>query len=350
MVTYTSSKSIQVKLSDGTVVGAGTPVPAGSYTVLVYDDPGTYPNPKFTINGPGVALSSDLNSTGMGLDEPATLGPVTFQTSSSYSVEDTNIGASSLVTFYHHGQLGRLDLDRPPRPRPTAATSTVMTTTTATTTTSPGPKPTPTLGTLKGAVSAAGKATLTFDGKAPKNSRPGATRSPSPITRARPGCSSFGLQAHDHPQRGRGSRDELAHGHLERRKGLLRSLHKRPEELLHRRQVGGAGSTAARSWRRRDLAPEAARRAGAGSGGCGAGRAATLKRDGDCFRDGAREGNPLRALHGAARARAQGARGARVGERDTRGGCDARLRRRADNARGAAQGMVRGGFREQALV
>jgi hypothetical protein len=98
-VTYTSATALQVKLGSGAVVPSGGVIPAGSYMVIVYDDPSTDPNPKLTISGPGVGLSSDLNSTGMGIDQPSTFGPYTFQTSSSYTVEDTNIGASTLVSF-----------------------------------------------------------------------------------------------------------------------------------------------------------------------------------------------------------------------------------------------------------
>ncbi len=174
MVTYTSSKSIQVKLADGTVVGSGTPVPAGSYTVLVYDDPNTYPNPRFTINGPGVAVSSDLNSTGMGLDEPASLGPYTFQTSSTYTVEDTNMGASSLVTFTTTATSGGSSSTvTSTASSSTVATTTTMMTTTTTATTTTTPSVAKTLGTLKGSVSAAGKAALSFDGKAPKRVKAG---------------------------------------------------------------------------------------------------------------------------------------------------------------------------------
>ena len=96
-VTYIGSSSIQVKLGDGTTVRSGSVIPAGSYTLQV-DDP-DYPNPKFTMNGPGVSVSSDLNSTGMGIDRPAFLGPYTLQTSSTYSVGDANMGSSVTISF-----------------------------------------------------------------------------------------------------------------------------------------------------------------------------------------------------------------------------------------------------------
>ena len=99
-ITYLNPTTLQVQTGDGTIVKSGGTIPAGSYLVLVYDPAaGGDANPNLTLNGPGVGLSSNLNSTGMGIDYPSTFGPYTFQTSSSYSVEDTNLGASSLITF-----------------------------------------------------------------------------------------------------------------------------------------------------------------------------------------------------------------------------------------------------------
>ena len=170
-ITYVSPTSLQVTLADGTVVKSGGTIPAGSYLVLVYDPAaGGDANPNTTINGPGVGLSSNLNSTGMGIDYPSTFGPYTFQTSSSYSVEDTNLGASSLITFA------------------TTATATASggsgsggtttssgggstgggQSTTTTTSSSAGSKTSTMVGTLKGSVTASGKAALSFDGKAVK--------------------------------------------------------------------------------------------------------------------------------------------------------------------------------------
>jgi hypothetical protein len=96
-VIYTSVPSLQVKL-DGDVIRSGGSLPAGSYMVLVYDD-GDYTTPRFTMSGPGVSVNSDLNSTGMGIDAPSFFGPFTFQPSSTYRIQDSNIGASSLVTI-----------------------------------------------------------------------------------------------------------------------------------------------------------------------------------------------------------------------------------------------------------
>jgi hypothetical protein len=171
-ITYVTPTSLQVKLGDGTVVRSGSAIPAGSYSVLVYDD-GEDANPKLAINGPGVSVSTDLNSTGMGIDAPWMGGPYTLQTSSSYSIQDTTLGSSTLVSFT------------------TSATatagggSTTTTTTTATgtvtgggttTTTSVGPTKVAMVGTLVGSVSAAGKATLKFKGKPVKSLKAGRYR------------------------------------------------------------------------------------------------------------------------------------------------------------------------------
>jgi hypothetical protein len=98
LITYTGPSSLQVKLGSGTVVTQGSTIPAGTYTVLVYDA-AVNTNPKLVISGPGVNLVTDLNGTGMGLDQTAQFGPYTFETSSTYTIEDTNVGASTLVSF-----------------------------------------------------------------------------------------------------------------------------------------------------------------------------------------------------------------------------------------------------------
>ncbi len=96
-VLYTAS-SLQVKLSNGTVVGSGTVVPPGPYSVVVYDS-GDYPGPQFTMTGPGASVSSDLNPSGMGIEVPMTFGPFVLQPSSSYEISDTNMGGASAVQF-----------------------------------------------------------------------------------------------------------------------------------------------------------------------------------------------------------------------------------------------------------
>jgi len=164
-VTYIGSASLSVKLGDGTVVRSGTVIPAGSYSITV-DDP-DYTNPKFTMSGPGVNISSDLNSTGMGIDRPATFGPYTLQTTSTYRIEDTNLGAAA-ITFT------------------TSATATASGGSSSGGSTSGGTSSggsgsssggtsstTKLLGTLKATVSATGKPTLRFGGATVKTLKAG---------------------------------------------------------------------------------------------------------------------------------------------------------------------------------
>ena len=99
VVTYTSPKAYNVTLN-GSAVTTGTVIPAGSYTLIVNIDPNTGPqSPQFTVTGPGVNVNSDLNSTGMGMDSASSFGPYDLQTSSTYTIEDKNVGASTIVTF-----------------------------------------------------------------------------------------------------------------------------------------------------------------------------------------------------------------------------------------------------------
>ena len=95
-VFYTGSAAIQVKFN-GNVIRSGAVIPAGPYAVIVYDE-GDNPNPRFMMAGPAVSIASDLNPSGMGL-QSVVFGPYTFPTNASYRIEDTNLGASSVVTF-----------------------------------------------------------------------------------------------------------------------------------------------------------------------------------------------------------------------------------------------------------
>jgi hypothetical protein len=95
---FYSATSLSVKLSTGQAIPSGGSIPAGSYQVLVYDANDDL-NPNFTMSGPGVSISSNLNSTGMGIDLPSTFGPFNFQAGATYSVQDTNLGPSSTQTF-----------------------------------------------------------------------------------------------------------------------------------------------------------------------------------------------------------------------------------------------------------
>jgi hypothetical protein len=157
-VFYTSIPSLQVKLGDGTVVRSGGSIPAGSYQVLVYDD-GDYMTPRFTLNGPGIAVNSDLNSTGMGIDAPSFFGPFTFQASSTYRIQDTNIGASSLYTITTTATVSAGS---------GSGSTSGSSGSSGTGSSGSSASTAKTVGTLLGAISASGKGTLTFGGKAAK--------------------------------------------------------------------------------------------------------------------------------------------------------------------------------------
>jgi hypothetical protein len=171
-VTYIGSSSLQVRLADGTAVRSGGTIPAGSYQVLV--DDADYTNPKFTMNGPGVNISSDLNSSGMGIDRPAFFGPYAFPTGSTYTLQDANIGASSAITFTASANATASGASS------SGGSSSVSggsggsssgvgkSASSGATTTS-----TKMVGTLKASVSAFGKPTLTFKGKAVKTLKSG---------------------------------------------------------------------------------------------------------------------------------------------------------------------------------
>lgn len=191
-VVYTGSTTFQVTLAGGGVVETGTVIPAGSYTVTVDDDVNSGDsNPEFTITGPGVDFANNLNSTGMGIDDVSNFGPFIFQTSSSYSIEDTNIGASSLITFTTTATSSASGGSNPsesssstsvttpasgsPGGSASNKSSTVSSSTTETGAGS-GASDTKTAtipGVLKATISAAGTPTLIFDGTAVKTLKPG---------------------------------------------------------------------------------------------------------------------------------------------------------------------------------
>ncbi len=168
-VVYTTS-SLQLKTDSGAVISSGTTIPAGSYTIQVYDS-GDFPSPKFSMTGPGVSVSSDLNSTGMGIDVPSTFGPFNLPTSSSFTVSDANMGASSRVAFSTSATVMAVGGSGSVSGSGGSGSSTTGSGSGGGT--SSGVK---TLGTFAASVSAAGKPALMLGGKTVKSAKAGAYR------------------------------------------------------------------------------------------------------------------------------------------------------------------------------
>jgi hypothetical protein len=161
-VYYVGSTALQVKY-DGAVVRSGGVIPPGSYTVVVHDD--AYDSPKFSMSGPGVNWSSDLNTSMGGWDLVGSYGPYTLQPNASYRVEDTGISGSIVVfgtsadaasagAASSGGGSGSSGGSNSNASSGSGSTKTSITTTTKL------------VGTLRASVGAAGPRTLTFGGKA----------------------------------------------------------------------------------------------------------------------------------------------------------------------------------------
>jgi len=149
-----------------------SPVPAGSNSVLVYDDDNCKAN--LSLTGPGVNLTSDLDSTGMGIDHPAgPFGPYTFQAGATYTARDSNLPGGGAVSFTATGSSSGSTSTT--SSSGTTGTSTTTTTTSQSSSSSSSTKP-KTLGTLVGSITAAGKASLTFGGARVKTLKAGVYR------------------------------------------------------------------------------------------------------------------------------------------------------------------------------
>jgi hypothetical protein len=171
-VTYIGTSSLQVRLGDGTTVRSGGTIPAGSYQVLV--DDADYTNPKFTMTGPGVSISSDLNSSGMGIDRPAFFGPYTLPASATYTLQDANMGASTAITFTTSATAGG-SASNTGGSSSVSGGSSGSTSSGGTSSSSSSSKGTTTrlVGTVKASVSASGKPALIFGGRAVKTLKAG---------------------------------------------------------------------------------------------------------------------------------------------------------------------------------
>jgi hypothetical protein len=159
-ITYVGSSSLSLSVN-GSPVPAGGTVPAGSYNVLVDDADDT--NPRFQLNGPGVSIDSNLNSTGMGIDRPATFGPFTFQAGSTYTARDVNAGIS--ISFGVGAASSSSSSSSASSSSSSSSTSVSSSSSSSASSSSSSSAKKALVGTLVGSVSAAGKASLTFRGR-----------------------------------------------------------------------------------------------------------------------------------------------------------------------------------------
>jgi len=172
-VTYVGSTSLTIKADDGTVVRSGATLPAGSYLIVVYDENDA--NPDFRINGPGISISSGLN-TAMGMGNAFPLGPFNFQAGSSYQITDANMPASAAITITFGTGSGITNPAGSSNSSSSAGSSGSGSGgggSSSGSAGSSGSSVAKTVGTLKAAVTASGAGTLTFSGKAPKTLRAG---------------------------------------------------------------------------------------------------------------------------------------------------------------------------------
>ena len=180
-VNYTGPTTVQITVG-GSIIRTGGSVPAGLYTVLVYEN-GYNSTPRFTMTGPGVSISSDLNSTGMGVDGVSAFGPYTFSSGASYTVQQVGGAAVTFSTTAASGgssggsssggSTGGSSAGGSSGGSSSGGTSGGSSGGTKTGSGSSMSTGTKMMGTLKGVVSVSGKGTLTFAGKAAKTLKAG---------------------------------------------------------------------------------------------------------------------------------------------------------------------------------
>src|SRR5262249_43883313 len=164
-VNYIGTNTVQVTVN-GTIIRSGGTIPAGAYTVIVavngYND-----SPRFLMSGPSVNVNDDLNPGGMGVPGVVTFGPYTFPANATYTVQQQGGAPVSFSTpaaagGSSGGSTGGSSSGG------SSGTSVSSPGSSGGKTGSSSSGTAKTAGTLAGSVSAAGKGTLTFGGKAPK--------------------------------------------------------------------------------------------------------------------------------------------------------------------------------------
>ena len=158
-----------MQLSHG---GARPPVPAGSHDALVYDDDNCKAN--FSMTGPGVNLTSDLDSTGMGIDHPAgPFGPYTFQAGSTYTVRDTNLSGGGAASFTPTASGSSPSSSSGSTSSSSGSSSSGSSSSNSSSSSSSSSTGAKTVGTLVGSISTSGKASLSLNGATVKQLKAG---------------------------------------------------------------------------------------------------------------------------------------------------------------------------------
>ncbi|HEY4349442.1 MAG TPA: hypothetical protein VGM80_17835 [Gaiellaceae bacterium] len=172
-VDYTSACHFTMRLDSGASVGAGAPIPYGSYQVIV-NTPFPFSNGQascefveFKLTGPGVNYTTELGQ-GDGSQE---VQAEVFQAGGAYTAVDTAVSPGTSIGFSATSTAATAQGGS----GSTGGTSTTKSSGSTSALGTPLPSATKTVarGTLAGAISAAGKLALTFKGKAVATLKPG---------------------------------------------------------------------------------------------------------------------------------------------------------------------------------